>query len=96
MTAFLTTADGATLYMAGPENCCTPPSGSFNESGVYRFLNVYLGDTIGFQMGGSNFDINNILNGSLNLVQIPEPASAALLGLGLLSIGAIRRRRTRR
>lgn len=95
VTAFLTTSDGTTLVNVGPNNCCTAPSSGFTYNGSYSFTGVSAGDTIGFMLGGSNFDSNNVLSGNLNLVQtnVPAPAALSLLALGLLGIGRLKRQR---
>jgi len=54
------------LVSAGPENCCTAPSGGFNYSGSVT-LNVQPGDTYGFQFGGRNYDSNDILQGQVTV-----------------------------
>lgn len=95
VTAFLNVIDPATiLYSAGPQNCCTTPSGSFNQSGEFTFTGVSAGDEIGFTFGGSNFDSSNFLTGTLTLTQtnVPEPASIAIFGLGLIGLAFARRR----
>ena len=46
----------------------------------------------GFDIGGDNFDSNNVLRGTLNLTQVPEPGALALIGFGLAVIGLARRR----
>lgn len=56
----------ATLVNDGPVNCCTPPSSGFLYNGSYTF-NVQPGDTYGFRFGGSNFDSNNVLNGTFTV-----------------------------
>jgi hypothetical protein len=96
VTAFLSAFDpgGTTpIYSAGPVNCCASPSNGFNESGTYTFLGLSAGDTFGFTMGGSNFDSDNRLIGTLDLTQVPEPASVLLLGLGYGALAAQRRRK---
>ena len=93
VTAFLTSSAGDTLYSAGPQNCCTTPSNGFSTSGIYTFTNVGAGDTIGFSLGGSNYDSAQILQGSLHLAQVPEPAALALFGLGLLGVAFSKRRK---
>ncbi|MGH7746724.1 MAG: hypothetical protein ACREQ5_18510, partial [Candidatus Dormibacteria bacterium] len=52
------------LVSAGPVNCCTSPSSGFDYKGSVT-LNVQTGDTYGFQFGGSNYDSNDILSGTL-------------------------------
>lgn len=83
------------LYRAGPANCCSAPSGSFNASGSYLFENVQLGDVIGFSFGGSNYDYNNFLNGELVLTttEVPVPAVGWMFGLVLLGLASIGRTR---
>lgn len=97
VTAFLNTFNPSnSLYSAGPNNCCTPPSGGFNESGRFTFSNISTGATFGFTMGGSNFDESNILQGTLTLnqVTVPEPTSTlSLLALGTLGAASTLKRK---
>jgi PEP-CTERM motif len=96
VTAFLNTTSGSTLVNAGPASCCTTPSNGFNYSGTYTFTGLHAGDVFGFDLGGSNGDYNNFLNGTLQLTQtseIPEPGSLALVGLTLAGLVAAGRRR---
>jgi hypothetical protein len=73
VTVFLESSTGDVLVEDGPENCCTPPSQSFHYSGAYSFSDVKAGKTIGFTMGGDNFDSDNRLIGKLNLKQVLTP-----------------------
>ena len=87
LTAFVTHTDHTTtpptttttttsIVNAGPADCCTPPSGGFSFNGTFNF-NVAVGDTYGFLFGGSNFDSNSVLNGTLTLnAQPPLPIVA--------------------
>ncbi len=52
------------LVSAGPVNCCTPPSSGFSYKG-HTQLTLRPGDTYGFEFGGSNYDSNAVLRGSL-------------------------------
>lgn len=94
VTVFLrayVTRDGQTTYydlvQEGPQNCCTSPSAGFSYSGGVTLL-LQAGDEYGFEMGGSNFDANNILRGSLTISEpfsIPTMSTAGLLILILLA-----------
>lgn len=96
VTAFLTTIDlnlaAISLINAGSANCCTSPSAGFSFLGLQVFSGISAGQTFGFDIGGDNFDQNNVLRGTLNLTQVPEPGTLAILGLGIASIGFARRR----
>ncbi|MEZ5936289.1 MAG: PEP-CTERM sorting domain-containing protein [Alphaproteobacteria bacterium] len=96
VTAFLTAIDpnlGAlSLINAGPANCCTSPSNGFAFAGNQVFSGLAAGQSFGFDLGGSNFDSNNVLRGNLHLTQVPEPGTLAILGFGLAAVGFARRR----
>ena len=93
LTAFLLTEDPHAidqfLVLAGPE-----VSGGFGFGGTYKFENVQIGDVFGFDFGGATAQYN--LDGHLHLVQtspVPEPATLALFGFGLMGLGALTRKR---
>lgn len=71
--------------------------GTFNDqlSGTFSFWGVSAsaGERIGrIELDGNWFAIQDISFSALNN-QVPEPASTLLLGIGLLGLGAIRRRK---
>lgn len=59
------------LVDAGPANCCTSPSNGFGYTGTVA-LPVAAGESYGFAMRGSNFDYNQILNGSLAVDEVSK------------------------
>ncbi len=65
-------ADVSTVLVdAGPVNCCTPPSGGFDEEGTAAF-EVQPGDRFGFRLSGSHFDSAMVLSGTFT-VRAQEP-----------------------
>lgn len=64
------------LVSDGPRDCCTPPSGGFAYTGTTT-LDVLAGDRYGFEFGGSNFDRDNQLNGTL-VVSLQAPVATTL------------------
>jgi hypothetical protein len=61
-----------TAYSAGPADCCTTPSNGFNVSGTVSIA-VTQGHPFGFMVGGSNFDFNNFLHGTLTITNFVAP-----------------------
>jgi hypothetical protein len=53
-----------TLYIAGPQDCCTTPSNGFDVQGTGT-IPVTAGVPFGFVAGGGNIDSNSTLNGTL-------------------------------
>ena len=93
VTAFLDTTNPVqSLVSAGPANCCTSPSSGFNFSGQDSFA-VTAGETIGFAFGGSNFDSNNVLRGTLTVNRVPLPAGGLLLMTAIAGVAAAVRRK---
>jgi PASTA domain len=75
LDAFVThgaTTTTTPLVNAGPEICCTPPSGGFAYSGTTT-LSVQPGDTYGFAMRGSHFDEVPMLSGTLTVDDAQQP-----------------------
>ena len=54
------------LVNDGPVVCCTPPSGGFDYTGTTT-VSVQAGDVYGFTFGGTNFDSDNRLFGTLTV-----------------------------
>ena len=71
-----TTTVAPRLVDDGPVNCCTAPSAGFTYTGTHDFV-VANGDSYGFTFGGSNFDSNSTLRGTLTLWPQTYTAAAA-------------------
>jgi hypothetical protein len=85
LDAFVThgaTTTTTPLINAGPVNCCTPPSGGFTYSGTTP-LSVQAGDTYGFAMRGSHFDIAHMLRGTLTVNDADVTPPTASCGPGV-------------
>ena len=54
------------LYNPPQQNCCISPSNGFETGGSYPFT-VQAGDTFGFELSGSNGDLNSFLRGSFRV-----------------------------
>ena len=68
----------------GPVNCCTSPSGGFTYTGSHTF-NVAAGDEYGWEMGGTNSDSDNRLQGTFKILEPLEPSvPVPTLPLGVL------------
>lgn len=64
LQAFVGSSNPVTLYQAGPQNCCISPSNGFDAEGDYS-IPISAGQSFGFIVGGSNFDSDSILDGTL-------------------------------
>ena len=76
VTALLQVFSGSntvTLYSASAATCCSSPSGGFNVQGTASIA-VTAGQPFGFTVGGSNFDSNATLNGTLYITDFTPPA----------------------
>lgn len=86
MSSLTTLQDSQNLlfgFLAVPGTGITPPGGSFdpNAAGEYSF-SLRLVDAAGATLGQSAINVD-----------VPEPATLALIGLGLAGLGIVRRRR---
>ena len=62
-----------TLYNPPQQNCCTSPSAGFDVQGTAT-INVTQGFAFGFTVGGSNFDSNSHMNGTLTISDLSAPS----------------------
>lgn len=72
----------------------TPGSGTYNYSGIFtsQFTGMSYQDLIAQIDGGSTIPVSYSLN-IQSVSSVPEPATIALMGTGLLALGGIARRR---
>jgi hypothetical protein len=79
LKAFVT-HDGETTYTSLANDGPTtgqPPAGSFEYTGTVT-LDAQAGDTVGFQLGGSNFDIRDALTGTLTVKPAVDATSTSV------------------
>jgi hypothetical protein len=89
--------DAGTYLLNGAPN----PAGQQNAQTLDYWLNLYptLGDTplpeirVGLGLSGGDVGPESMTVNSLTVSAVPEPASIALLGVAMLGLGAMRRRR---
>ena len=80
---FSTTGPGSTPFSESAGTILTPASGPFTS----------MGTTLSFSLSGDGAAVGG--SGNFVINQIPEPATSALVGLGLLGLVALRRAKSK-
>lgn len=88
--------NGATLLSSALDSTpLTPVTETFNEADVTEVLFTFAGGTNTYGDGriAAWYEISNVTYNDPMVSAVPEPASMALLGAGILGVGIIRRHR---